>query len=200
MNDDSKITQLKRTTGNGLQTGFAMFVGGKLEKAPDNELAKDLACPEGVEDSFNVMNQLLTAIPRDGDNNSELWTTVDKDKTNVRSKGVMKLIVGFSVFMILKAKNFFYEAKTEARFLDLLIVCNVECSSFPPDLQGLMRCIDNKKDAFEEAESSGDKDALHRGFTDGIASQKNKKKGDRPNDEVNCPDQLFLWTNCLCIT
>lgn len=38
VSDKSKIIQLKRTTANGIQTGFALFVGGKLEKAPDKEL------------------------------------------------------------------------------------------------------------------------------------------------------------------
>lgn len=111
MSDDSKITQLKRTTANGIQTGFAMFVNGQLEKAPDNELARDCAMPEGPPDSFEGMCQLLTAIPRDGDNNSELWTTVDKDKTNVRAKAIMKLIVGFSLYLVLMAKNFLFEVR-----------------------------------------------------------------------------------------
>jgi hypothetical protein len=78
VNDGSKITQLKRTTANGIQTGFATFVGGVLEQTPDNSLAQCAAMPEGPPESFEAMCQLLTAIPRDGDNNSELWTTVDK--------------------------------------------------------------------------------------------------------------------------
>jgi hypothetical protein len=53
----------------------------------------------------------------------------------MRSKAVMKLIVGFSLYLILMAKNFFFEGKTETRYVDLLIVCNVLCSSFPVDLQ-----------------------------------------------------------------
>ena len=78
VNDDSKITQLKKVTPNAMQTGFVMFVKGEIEQMPDNELAKDCNMPEGPGDGFNGMCQLLTAIPRDGDNDSELWTTVDK--------------------------------------------------------------------------------------------------------------------------
>lgn len=74
------------------------------------------------------MNTLLNAIPRDGDYNSELWTTVDKDKTNIRERGMMKLIQGFSLYMVFMGKNFAYEGKTESRYRDLLIVCNVQVS------------------------------------------------------------------------
>jgi hypothetical protein len=183
-NDESKITQLKRTTANGIQTGFAMFVNGKLEQAPDKSaLARDTAMPEGPPDSFEALCQLLTAIPRDGDNNSELWTTVDKDKTNVRAKAVMKLIVGFSLYLILMAKNFFFEGKTETRYVDLLIVCNVLCSSFPVDLQGMMRRVNGESDAFESAEQGNDRDVLRRGIISTAVNQKDKKKGDKPHDE-----------------
>lgn len=182
VNDDSKITQLKRTTASGIQTGFVMFVGGQVEKAPENELAQDTAMPEGPPDQFEAMCQLLTAIPRDGDNNSQLWTTVDKDKTNVRAKAVLKLIVGFSLYLVLMAKNFFFEGKTETRYFDLLIVCNVLCSSFPPDLQGMMRRSNGGMDAFEAAEQEPDTGVVRRGIISNAVNQKDKKKGDKPRD------------------
>jgi hypothetical protein len=69
-----------------------LFVDGEALKIPNNELARDTVMPEGPPDDMKIMCALLTAIPRDGDNNSELWTTVDQNKTNVRSKAVMKLI------------------------------------------------------------------------------------------------------------
>ena len=47
-NDSSKITQLKRTTANGIQTGFATFVNGVLEQAPDKTLASCCALPEVI--------------------------------------------------------------------------------------------------------------------------------------------------------
>lgn len=174
------------------------------------------------------MCQLLAAIPRDGDNNSELWTTVDKviffepsfdfslsidfplfiqDKTNMRSKAVMKLIVGFSIYLILMAKNFFFEGKTETRYVDLLIVCNVLCSSFPVDLRGMMRRGNGELDAFEAAEVFSqlslnlhsqlhsqllidfkkiqevtDRNVLRRGIISTAVNQKDKKKGDKPTD------------------
>jgi hypothetical protein len=72
--------------------------------------------PEGPPDTFDNMCQLLSAIPRDGENNSELWTTVDKNKTGVREGGKLKLIKGFSLYLCLMAKNFFYEGKIETRY------------------------------------------------------------------------------------
>jgi hypothetical protein len=88
----AQVTQLKRTTEAGIQTGFVLFVDGQVLKMPENELARDCVMPEGPPDDMKIICALLTAIPRDGDNNSELWTTVDQNKTNVRSKAVSKLI------------------------------------------------------------------------------------------------------------
>ena len=83
------------------------------------------------------MNALLNSIPRDADYNSELWTTVDKDRTNVRAKAVSKILQGFGFFLTLMAKNYLYENRTESRFRDLIIVCNVQASSGPTDVEGL---------------------------------------------------------------
>jgi hypothetical protein len=92
--DDCKlqVTQLKRTTEAGIQVGFVQFVDGQVLKMPENELARDCVMPEGPPDDMKIICALLTSIPRDGDNNSELWTTVDPNKTNVRAKAVSKLI------------------------------------------------------------------------------------------------------------
>lgn len=173
--DDQKVTQLKRTTEAGVQTGFVLFVNGDVEKMPENELARDCVMPEGPPDDMKIMCAMLTAIPRDGDNNSELWTTVDKDKTNVRSKAFMKLIQGFSLYLCLLAKNYFYESKTESRFLDLTIVCNIMYSSGPPDLAGVYRKLDVAPDAMEAAEDSHDSGSLGRpnlGCSTGTRSKK----------------------------
>lgn len=113
--------------------------------------------PEGPGGDFEALCQLLAGIPRDGEHNSELWTTVDKDKTNVRAKAVSKLIVGFSLYLILCAKNFQYCSKGEARYCDFLIVCNVMCSSAPPDLQGITMRGEEEYDSFEAAERELDK-------------------------------------------
>jgi hypothetical protein len=59
---------------------------------PENELARDCVMPEGPPDDMKIVCALVTSIPRDGDNNSEMWTTVDPNKTNVRAKAVSKLI------------------------------------------------------------------------------------------------------------
>jgi hypothetical protein len=53
-------------------------VNGEIERMPETELASDCMLPEGPPDNFEIMNELLNAIPRDADYNSELWTTVDK--------------------------------------------------------------------------------------------------------------------------
>jgi hypothetical protein len=127
------------------------MVNGEIEKMPSDELARDCIMPEGPPDNLEGMNQLLTVIPRDGDNNSELWTTVDKEKNNVRSRALMKLLKGFSMYVIGLATNVRYDGKVGGRFLDTLIVCNVLPSSGPPDLDGIFRRKTNVLDAFEKA-------------------------------------------------
>jgi hypothetical protein len=116
LDDDTELCQLKRVTPNSLQVGFVWFVGGKVEKMPDNELARDCVMPEGPPDGFEAMCQLLSTIPRDGENNAELWTTVDKQQNGVRERAYVKLIKGFSLYLVLMAKNFFFEGKTETRY------------------------------------------------------------------------------------
>ena len=83
------------------------------------------------------MQALLHGIPHDADYDAEIWTTVDMNRTNVRAKAVSKILQGFSLYMVLMGKNFILEARTEARYRDLLIVCNVQASSGPVDLEGL---------------------------------------------------------------
>ena len=61
------------------------------------------------------MVSLFNSIPRDADHTSEMWTTVDKNRDNVRAKAVYKLLPGFSLYLSLMAKNFVYESKTESR-------------------------------------------------------------------------------------
>lgn len=63
------------------------------------------------------MQSLFNAIPRNADHESEMWTTVDPNKTNVRAKGVYKMIKGFSLYLLLMGKNFLFESKTESRYL-----------------------------------------------------------------------------------
>ncbi len=61
------------------------------------------------------MNALLNSIPRDANYDSELWTTVDKERTNVCVKAVSKIIQGFSLYLVLMGKNFIFEHRTETR-------------------------------------------------------------------------------------
>jgi hypothetical protein len=138
--DAQKVVQMRRTSEAGLQTGYAMFVDGKMERLPE-ELAQDCIFPEGVPDSFSIMNALLQGIPRDADYDSQLWTTVDMDRNNMRKKMISKMVQGFGLYLVLTGKNFIYEAKTEARYRDLLIVCNVQASSGPLDMEGLLYSI-----------------------------------------------------------
>jgi hypothetical protein len=44
IDDDTELCQLKRVTPGSLQVGFVWFVGGKVEKMPDNELARCSEC------------------------------------------------------------------------------------------------------------------------------------------------------------
>jgi hypothetical protein len=107
--------QLRRTSEAGLQTGYVLFVGGEIECMPENELAQDCVLPEGPPDKFEIMNALLNSIPRDANYDSELWTTVDKERTNVCVKAVSKIIQGFSLYLVLMGKNFIFEHRTETR-------------------------------------------------------------------------------------
>ncbi len=67
--DGQKVVQMRRTSEAGLQTGYAMFVNGKMVRLPE-ELAQDCMFPEGVPDIFAIMNFLLQCIPRDADYDS----------------------------------------------------------------------------------------------------------------------------------
>jgi hypothetical protein len=151
--DAQKVVQMRRTSEAGLQTGYAMFVDGKMELLPE-ELAQDCIFPEGVPDSFSIMNALLQGIPRDADYDSQLWTTVDMDRNNMRKKMISKMVQGFGLYLILTVKNFIYEAKTEARYRDLLIVCNVQASSGPLDMEGLLYSINGVGSRLGVADSS----------------------------------------------
>lgn len=90
--DAQKLVQLKRSTEGGLNTGYVLIIGNKIEEIPQNDLANNCILPEGLPENFNSMNMLLGSIPRDAEHDSELWTTVDPNKTNVRKKGRYKLI------------------------------------------------------------------------------------------------------------
>ena len=136
--DSQKFVQLKRFTEAGLQVGFILFVGNRIEKMPDNELASDCVMPEGPPEKAENLNALLSAIPRDDDHMIEHWTTVDPNRTNVREKAVQKLLQGFSLYVVLMGKNNPFENKIEARWRDTLIVCTVMASSGPPDIDGML--------------------------------------------------------------
>jgi hypothetical protein len=81
---------------------------------------------------------------------------------------------------VLLAKNYFYEGKTESRFLDLTIVCNIMYSSGPPDLAGVFRRIGGESDEIEKAEEEHDKTNLNRASTTAGGGTRSKKKGDKP--------------------
>lgn len=92
---------------------------------------------QGPPDKFEVMQSLFNTIPRNADHDAVLWTTVDPNKTNVRAKAVYKMLKGFSLYLLLMGKNILLESKTEQRYRDLMIVCNVQASSGPPDMEGI---------------------------------------------------------------
>lgn len=138
--DAQKLTQLRRTSEGGLQTGYVLFVNGEVERLPVSELATDCVLPEvgvpamrsqcfvfwkcaaltrteqGPPDKFEIMVSLFNSIPRDADHTAELWTTVNMKQDNVRDKAVYKLLPGFSLYMGLMAKNFTLENRTESRW------------------------------------------------------------------------------------
>jgi hypothetical protein len=84
------------------------------------------------------------------------------------------------MYLLLVAKNYFYEGKTETRFLDLTIVCNVMYSSGPPDLAGVFRRLSGESDDIEKAEEVHDASNLNRAAVSGASGARSKKKGDKP--------------------
>jgi hypothetical protein len=90
---------------------------------------------------------------------------------------------GFSLYLTLAAKNYFYEGKTESRWLDLTIVCNLMYSSGPPDLAGAFRRMGGECDDMEKAALTYDATNLNRTSVSITADSKAKKKGDKPLDK-----------------
>lgn len=83
-NDDQRFNQMKRATELGLTYGFVMCIGHDIKTKPNKELAQDHMATEGLQGDVRVYNQLINLIPRDGNMDATLVTTVDLDKTNVR--------------------------------------------------------------------------------------------------------------------
>lgn len=145
--------------------------------------------------------------PRDDDYESEMWTTVDPNKTNIRSKGVYRIVKGFGPFWLLIGKNFLYEKKTEERYRDMLIVCNIQPSNGPVDLEGMHRALSAAVSATATATAAAaaasssaaaaatNNNRRQGGLEDGVdktmrkgvvrtnASSKSKAKGPKPTDE-----------------
>jgi hypothetical protein len=136
-NDAQEMVQLRRATAAGMHIGYVLFVNGEVEKVPDNELAMDCVLPEGPPDNFEAMASLFNNIPRDQGHDAELWNTADKKNNNIRDKLVYKLLAGYQMYLCLMGKNYIFEKKTESRYMDMLIVCNVQESNGPMDKDGL---------------------------------------------------------------
>lgn len=107
---------------------------------------------------------------------------MDKDKSNIRSKGVSKLIRGFSIYLVAFAKNQPYEQASEQRYRDLLIVCNILPANFTIDKDGLYHRKDGSKDAFESAEMQVDENLVRRGVMQDRNTANSMKEGGVPTD------------------
>lgn len=70
------------------------------------------------------------------------------------------------------AKNFLLDARSEQRYNDLVIVCNVLISSHIIDYAGLRGGVHNAQDCFEAAEENMDRTHLRRGV---VGKLKNPK-------------------------
>lgn len=116
---------------------------------------------------------------RDADHNSEQWTTVDRDRTNVREKARLKLIQGFSLYVVLMGKNYAYENKIESRWKDTLIVCTIMHSSGPADVEGMLYLSSRSKSSenpVEKLEMMMDSKSCRKGVVCSNGSQKTKSK------------------------
>jgi hypothetical protein len=104
---------------------------------------------------------------------------VDRDRTNVREKARLKLIQGFSLYVVLMGKNYPYENKIESRWKDTLIVCTIMHSSGPADEEGLLYLSSHARTSqnpVEKLESSMDTEKSRKGVVRNNKNQKNKSK------------------------
>ncbi len=56
---------------------------------------------------------------------------------NIRDKLVYKLLAGYQMYLCLMGKNYIFEKKMESRYMEVLIVCNLQESNSPIDKDGL---------------------------------------------------------------
>jgi hypothetical protein len=156
------------------------------------------------------MNALLNSIPRDANYDSELWTTVDKDRTNVRVKAVSKILQGFSLYLVLMGKNFIFENRTETRYRDLLIVCNVQASSGPVDMEGLYYHVSGAAGRMLMMGEAGAGPAQLAGSEhspktledceNGMDLSMSRKGVVRSNTNPKCKNKVRLFTRaCVCV-
>ena len=130
------------------------------------------------------MNMLLNSIPRDHDFDSILMTTIDKNKDNNRQKGRMKLWKGFSLYMVLTGKNFAYEGKTEERYRTMLIVCNVQPSSGPIDMDGLLQNAGRYRHLLHSNVAAGDVMRDANALVDALGGQQQQLQRPRTAKEA----------------
>lgn len=120
---------------------------------------------------------------RDDDHSVEQWTTVDPNRTNVRDKGVQKLLPGFSLYVVLMGKNQPYESKIEERWRHTLIVCTVMASSGPVDTDGMLYLSmgpsslhNGARNPVESIEDSMDAEVSRKGVVRNNKDQKTRSK------------------------
>ena len=181
--DAQKLEQWKRATELSLLVGMVMSIKDQIHGGPDQELGQDIVATEGLRDNLAIYNQLVNLIPRDGRMDATLTTTVDPDRTNIRSMAVYKLIPGFSIFLLMLCKNNFFERPVEDRFSDVMVVAFVLYTNTVPDTDGLSRHLDAAADNFDAAEATADAAAARKTrATSNNAGARSKKKGDLPTD------------------
>lgn len=98
---------------------------------------------------------------------------MDTEKTNVREKGLKKLIKGFSMYLEGITKNQPLDPKAEARFRILAIVCNIMCASGPMDKASISRAMGKLSELNEQGE---DQAHSRRGIVTDADNPKTKKK------------------------
>lgn len=101
-----------------------------------------------------------------------------------------RAVQGFGLYLVLTGKNFIYEAKTEARYRDLLIVCNVQPSSGPLDMEGLLYRINGVGTRIGATESTNaQQQQQQRGNSRGPAAAAKKTMEEF---EEGMDEELFL--------
>lgn len=198
--DGQALVQGRRMTEGSVQIGHVTFVDGEITRRPTTELMRPIFLPEGPPDTFNIINAIVNAIPRDAGTQSELLTTVDPKGDNNRAIAFKKLIPGMWPYFVGGGCNFELTGSNAGRWGDALICFNIEYSSGAVDFMGVNRIVgvgSERRDTLDRAEDEVDRDRTCRVSAVSLqAEARNRKTSEVPSDIVkkkHAPFRYFVY-------